>query len=80
MNFKVGQKVRIKRDLIVGHSYGGWNICSEMEKYIGKIATITLIRECRRKNEYLIDLDDGEWTWTKEMLDIIPIRILKVTL
>lgn len=50
--FKVGDKVLITK----GHS--NWN--AGMDKYVGKIATITHVY---KDTNYNIDLDNSNWTW-----------------
>lgn len=65
MKYKVGDKVKIREDLIVGNTYGADSFADEMEQYKGKTATITYI--CG--NRYDIDLDDGDWYWTDEMFE-----------
>lgn len=65
MKYKVGDKVKIREDLIVGNEYGADDFAEEMELYKGGIATITDIYN----NKYFIDVDDGEWYWTDEMFE-----------
>lgn len=67
MKYKVGDKVKIREDLIVGNEYGADDFAEEMELYKGGIATITDIYN----NKYFIDVDDGEWHWTDEMFEDI---------
>ena len=65
MKYKVGDRVKIREDLIVGNEYGADDFAEEMELYKGGIATITDIYN----NKYFIDVDDGEWHWTDEMFE-----------
>jgi hypothetical protein len=65
MKYKVGDKVKIREDLIVDNDYGSDGFTEEMEQYKGKTATITDV--CYDK--YEIDIDDGNWCWTDEMLE-----------
>lgn len=67
---KVGDKVRIRKDLIVDNKYGLCFVPS-MAQYRGKVATITKIEfdDC-----YTIDLDDKCWHWTDEMFEDIDIK------
>lgn len=66
MRYKVGDKVRIREDLIVDENYGLCFVPS-MAQYKGKVATITNIEwdACC----YTIDLDDKCWHWTNEMFE-----------
>jgi hypothetical protein len=67
MKHKVGDKVKIREDLIVDNEYGSDSFAEEMTQYKGKIATITGVF----MSKYDIDIDDGDWNWTDEMLEDI---------
>ena len=72
MNLKVGDKVRVRKDLRLGSykSSDGFStnsIVSAMTIHKGKIATITEINgNCIR-----IDLDNGKWGWIDTMFEEI---------
>lgn len=74
MKYKVGDKVRIRRDLNAEEYYGGTGINKEMIKYTGKIMTI---REITRNAFYKMNEDKHEdktlyssgWSWTDEMIE-----------
>lgn len=73
MKYKVGDTVKIRKDLIVnGHYYNDEHtgvdydsFAQGMKKYKGKIATIT---KCF-SYDYKIDLDGGNYYWTDEMFE-----------
>lgn len=65
MKYKVGDKVKIREDLIVDNEYGSDSFAEEMKQYKGKTATIT----DTYMSKYEIDIDDGDWCWTDEMLE-----------
>ena len=77
--FKVGNKVRIKKDLKVGCRYN--NDCffiQEMEKYKGKSAVVKSYRIPVHLNgnvknvnnyRYSLDIDGGCWCWSDSMLE-----------
>lgn len=65
MQYKVGDKVKIREDLIVDDVYGSDSFAEEMAQYKGKTATITDVH----MDKYEIDIDDGSWYWTDEMLE-----------
>lgn len=70
MKFKIGDKVKIREDLVVDLLYGCDIFVSDMSEYCGKEATITAIRDSYLKGvAYLLDIDNGEWYWTDEMLE-----------
>lgn len=66
MKYKIGDKVKIREDLIVGKDYNGCTFIVDMEKYKGKIA---IIDYCYDDDSYDINLDDGNWFWTDDMLE-----------
>jgi hypothetical protein len=66
--FKVGDKVRIKKDLVVDEVYSDCCFVEYMAKFKGEIATII-----KRYSDdcYLIDIDKEGWLWAPEMLEKI---------
>lgn len=66
MKYKIGDKVKIREDLEVGKGYNDCTFIKDMEQYKGKIATIYY---CYDDDSYDIDLDDGAWFWTDDMLE-----------
>ena len=72
MKYKIGDKVRIKEDLVANQWFGDDVFTPEMASYKGQVVTITKIRE----NKYVIEEDHGDWHWTEEMfLPIIKYKI-----
>ena len=68
--FKVGDRVKIREDLVKNKSYGGHSIPSlNKSTYLGKEGMIT--RVC--SFSYDLNIDDGRWGWTDEMLEPITI-------
>lgn len=74
MRYKVGDKVRVRKDLVADFHYGEDAFTSAMEKYLGKIMTISsIVKNCK----YRLKEDIGYWNWTEEMLeDVEDITIL----
>ena len=68
MKFEVRDKVRIRKDLKSRERYNGISFTVEMEEYRGKVAKITKIIF----DNYKLDIDDGEWFWSDNMLEHIP--------
>lgn len=67
MKYKVGDKVRIRRDLMIFERYGSQTFVKQMEKYKGMPATIS---EVFSDTYYYIKEDKGEnWNWTDEMFE-----------
>lgn len=66
MKYKIGDRVKIRDDLIPGEYYGEDIFSSGMHQYAGKIATIIGI-DTKSYISYIIDLDNGDWSWTDEM-------------
>lgn len=69
-NLKVGDKVKIKQDLVLGESYNHCGYHAHMEEYAGKVATVTEVfgYETDYPN-YFLDIDKGKWFWDSEMLE-----------
>lgn len=64
MKYKVGDKVRIREDLVVDEFQGKYMFINNMNKYKGKEATITKVYS------KFYDLDIGKnYCWTDEMLE-----------
>lgn len=68
-NLKVGDKVKIKQDLELGKFYNNCRYQTPMEKYAGKVATITSVfQDSETEVNYNLNIDIGEWFWDSEML------------
>ena len=66
---KVGDKVKIKQDLVLGKFYNNCRYQTPMEKYAGKVATITTVfQDSETEVNYNLDIDIGEWFWDSAML------------
>lgn len=63
MRFKVGDKVKVRDDLIVGKTYNNNTFVKDMEKHLGKIVTIESIH----RNTYSIV--ENNWYWTDAMFE-----------
>ena len=63
MKYKVGDKVRVREDLVVDQRYGRDVFISEMVSFKEKIVTIKKIYT----DIYTIVEDSGNWHWTDEM-------------
>lgn len=65
MKYKVGDKVRVRKDLVADKRYGNHFFVSDMKPYIGKTMTIDSITIYG----YRLKEDKGGWYWTDEMLE-----------
>ena len=64
MKYKVGDKVRVRKDLWIGTHYGAY-FASEMDDYKGSVVTICgTYSTC-----YCIKEDEGRCVWTDEMFE-----------
>ena len=63
MKYKVGDKVRIRRDLSASDDC----VNRGMAKFAGTITTIKCVYN--PDGVFLLDADGGEWFWTNEMLE-----------
>ena len=71
MKYKVGDKVRVRTDLVEYGTYGGVTYVEEMGKWAGDVVTISRIN----KNGHYEIAEDKEdegfdrWTWSDEMFE-----------
>lgn len=63
--YKVGDKVRVRKDLKANESYGNETFMPEMKKFKGKKVTIAKVHG----NRYYIREDKNKWNYTDEMLE-----------
>lgn len=71
MNFNIGDKVKIREDLIIGAVYGKCYWDNKMEQYKGMTGTIQTADENGEKYKILINNEKESliWYWTDEMLE-----------
>ena len=62
MKYKVGDKVRVRKDLESGKRYGGQVFIDEMKKFRGKVVEIVRVYNGFYK------IKGNEYSWTDEML------------
>lgn len=63
MKYKAGDKVRVRKDLVVGKRYGCYPAVSKMVEKSGKIATI------RTVHSDFYEIYKDVYSWTDEMLE-----------
>lgn len=69
IKFKVGDKVRIKKDLVVGKDYGVINLQHYMKEDLGKESVVTGVY-CRVNNRACTyKLSGSAYVWSEEMLE-----------
>ena len=66
MKFNVGDKVRVREDLMISKSYdGGWIFVERMAKYRGEVVTIRNVSV----RGYRIEEDGGDCGWGEDMFE-----------
>lgn len=75
MKYKVGDKVRIRKDLCRGEEYNDWMVVTAMMKHRGMTVTIAKIDS----DHYHIKEDGVIWAWTDEMLEPICTEKIVIT-
>lgn len=74
MKYKVGDKVKVREDLVVDSRYGDDTFAVGMQKFSGKTMTVYDITP---KNKYKLKEDFDRYNWTDEMFeDVEDITIL----
>jgi len=68
--YVVGDKARVRSDLVAGIKYGGVRFCSEMFDCMGQIITVTRVDE-----DGHCDCTENHWHWSPEMLE--PVNMVK---
>lgn len=63
MKHKVGDRVRVRRDLEENKTYGGWDALEDMVKMRGEIVTIKRVRSSA------YELEEKGLMWTDEMFE-----------
>ena len=66
MKYKVGDKVRVRNDLVVNEKYGNDTFIVGMESYSGKTLTVS---EITPKNKYKLKEVVCYFNWTDEMFE-----------
>lgn len=71
MRFKVGDKVRVRNDLLTGEEYydGYFYFTEKMKKFKGEIVTIAKINRISRSYDILED--NSVFAWVDEMFELI---------
>lgn len=67
MKYKVGDKVRVRRDLQTSRRYGSYVFSSGMDHYKGSVVTIS--KEHQNLYFYCIEEDEERGIWTDEMFE-----------
>ena len=73
MKYKVGDKVRIREDLVTGGNYGGYVAVDDMTDMCGSVVTI---EDVDKSSGYGIKEDPKGYTWTDEMFE--PVEEMSV--
>jgi len=70
LKLEIGSKIIIRNDLIARCSYDGVYCNTRMINYCGKKTIIKSILKntSGAHNNYRLDIDNGSWTWNKNML------------
>jgi hypothetical protein len=73
MKYKVGDKVRIRRDLVLGKKYGNLDCLKEHTIHCGDIFTIEEIEACD------CHLNNNIYWWSDEMLEDVDEMNINIT-
>lgn len=76
MKYKVGDKVKIREDLVVDMGRDGVRVTESMLKYAGKVVRIR--KKFNLIGVYEIDADNKEYVWTDEMLEDVESDVMMI--
>lgn len=68
-----GTTVKVREDLIPNESYGGVRFTAMMKEYCGKTAIISGVERGWRIPHYRLNIDEGQFHWTEEMLEEVVV-------
>ena len=69
MKYKVGDKVRVRSDLVDGKAYDRVNYFNDMDKWKGKVVTISFVDNDYHYYEIAEEKDSDKWMWSAEMFE-----------
>lgn len=76
MKYKVGDKVRVREDLVVGEKYGEWEVTPGMSRYAGQ--TVTIRYHSDVPDYYDIKEYEPQGFWAEEMFEPAPPREIRI--
>ena len=72
MKYKIGDKVRVRKDLVPGNEYDGICYVECMDKFEDKECVITYV------DDTSYHINDSKYWWTDEMLQPVENNIMEV--
>ena len=70
--YKVGDKVKVRKDLVLGRSYNSWHFVNSMARFMGK--TVTIKSFSSLSGTYHIEEDGGIHGWGVDMFEDIKTK------
>lgn len=67
--YKIGDKVRVKKDLVIDRFYDGVTFCMKMNDFKGEIVTIATAHTDKISDNYEIEEDGELFCWTNSMFE-----------
>ena len=71
MQYKIGDTVRIRKDLVAFQDYGAARFIDKMSRYLGEEAKIEVVN----KDTYSLDVDQCAWLWSEEMFEPVETAV-----
>ena len=70
--YKVGDRVNVRSDLVLGECYNDWHFVNSMAKYMGK--TVTIASYSNLSGTYHIKEDGGMHGWGENMFETLEAK------
>jgi hypothetical protein len=77
--FIIGDRVKIKEDLVTSELYNGCGFVFKMKEFKGKEAKVKIVDYMNNSLDYenvryLLDIDNGSYSWSSDMLEFVETK------
>jgi hypothetical protein len=65
--YEIGDKIKVRKDLVVGQEYGEDSFEQDMDYFKGRV--VTIVDKSKVMLAYRVGEDGEVWNWTEEMFE-----------